>query len=135
MGMVQWGKDLSVNVAEIDRQHQQLIQMINTLDDAMRKGKGKEALGQIVDGLIRYTGTHFSTEEKYFDRFGYPDASPHKKTHADFVGKVSVFREGFGKGQLGLSIEIMNFLSDWLKTHIMGSDKKYGPFLNSKGLK
>jgi len=29
----------------------------------------------------------------------------------------------------------MNFLSDWLKTHIVGSDKKYGPFFNSKGLK
>jgi hypothetical protein len=40
-----------------------------------------------------------------------------------------------GKSQLGLSIEALNFLSDWWKTHIGGSDKKYGPFLNSRGLK
>lgn len=28
----------------------------------------------------------------------------------------------------------MNFLSDWLKKHIKGSDKEYGPFLNENGL-
>jgi hemerythrin len=28
----------------------------------------------------------------------------------------------------------MEFLREWLKTHIAGSDKKYGPYFNSKGL-
>ena len=33
-----------------------------------------------------------------------------------------------------ISIEVMNFLKDWLSNHILGSDKRYGPFLNGKGL-
>ncbi len=28
----------------------------------------------------------------------------------------------------------MAFLKDWLQDHIMGSDKKYAPFLNGKGV-
>ena len=135
MGMIQWDSTFSVNVVEIDRQHQKLVQMINGLDDAMRQGKGKDVLGKVIDGLIGYTRTHFATEEKYFDQFGYPDSDNHKKEHAEFVKKVSEFREKFEKGQIGLSIQIMNFLSDWLRTHIMGVDKKYGPFLNEKGLR
>ena len=135
MALIEWTDSLSVNVAEIDRQHKKLIAMINDLNDAMRQGQGKDVAGKIINGLISYTETHFSTEEKYFDRFGYPEADGHKKEHAAFVQKVSEFNNGFEKGKLGLSIELMRFLSDWIKNHIMIVDKKYGPFFNEKGLK
>jgi hemerythrin len=135
MDLIQWTNSLSVNVAEIDQQHQRLIQMMNDLDNAMRQGKGKETVGKIIQGMITYTGTHFATEEKYFDRFGYPDAASHKKNHADFVKKAKEVKQKFDQGQLGLPIEVMTFLSDWLGSHIKGLDKQYGPFFNAKGLK
>jgi len=28
----------------------------------------------------------------------------------------------------------MVFLKDWLFQHILGSDKKYGPYLNERGI-
>ncbi|MBI5605035.1 MAG: hemerythrin family protein [Deltaproteobacteria bacterium] len=117
------------------RGHQKLVGIINDLNDAMRQGKGKDILGKIVNGLVSYAGTHFATEEKYFDKFRYPEADTHKQEHSDFVKKVSEFKDGFGKGKIGLSITVMNFLSDWLQNHIKSVDKKYGPFFNEKGLK
>lgn len=135
MALIQWDNSLSVNIVEIDRQHQKLVGMINELDDAMRQGKGKDALGKIVNGLVAYAGTHFKTEENYFDRFGYPDTNNHKKEHSAFTAKVSKFKDGFTKGEFGLSIEVMNFMSDWLRGHIKGADKKYAPFFIANGLK
>jgi hemerythrin len=134
MPLIDWSAELSVNVAEIDKQHQKLIGMINALNGAMRPGKGKDVLGGIIDELIEYTKAHFSMEERYFDEFMYPGAHAHKREHLEFVKKVSEFRSNFQQGKLGLSIEVMDFLSDWLKKHIMGTDKKYGPFFNEKGL-
>jgi len=32
-------------------------------------------------------------------------------------------------------MEVLNFLRKWLLNHIQGSDKKYGPHLNAKGIK
>jgi hemerythrin len=135
MGLIKWDDSLSVNVAKIDQQHQKLVLMINELHDAMKQGKGKEVLGKIVNGLISYTATHFKTEEDYFNQFGYPETDSHKKEHIAFVQKVSEFKDGFEKGKLSLSIEVMNFLSDWLQNHIKGTDKKYSQFFNGKGLK
>ena len=43
MAIIQWNDSLSVNVVEIDKQHQKLVAMINDLNDAMRQGKGKDA--------------------------------------------------------------------------------------------
>lgn len=135
MGLIKWDDSFSVKVTEIDQQHQKLILMINDLNDAMKQGKGKEILGKIVNELATYATTHFKTEEKYFDQFAYPDTSTHKKTHAAFVQNVSDFKRGFDNGKLSLSIEVMNFLGDWLQNHIKGTDKKYSQFFNEKGLK
>lgn len=135
MAMMTWNDNLSVKVAEIDQQHKRLIAMINELNDAMKVGKGKDVLEKIVSSLITYTATHFKTEEKYFTLYRYPDAENHKKEHVAFVQKVSNFKEGLEKGKMSLTIEVINFLSDWLKNHIMGTDKKYSQFFNEKGLK
>lgn len=134
MALIEWRADLSVEVAEIDRQHQKLVAMINDLHQAMSEGKGKERLGDIVNDLVSYTNVHFKTEENYFAKFGYPDTAAHKKEHAAFVVKVSEFKSGFENGELSLTLEVMQFLSKWLRTHIKGTDKKYTQFFNDKGL-
>src|SRR5665647_697844 len=99
MPLIQWTSILSVNVAEIDQQHQKLIALINNLNDAMRKGKGKESLAEIIDELSNYAANHFAFEEKYFDKFGYPAATSHKLEHTNFVKKVSEFKNGFDGGR------------------------------------
>jgi hemerythrin len=126
---------LSVNVAIIDTQHQKLVKMINELNDAMRVGKSKDVLGGIVQGLVAYAGVHFSTEERYFEQFQYPDTDAHKAEHSAFAAKASGFSQQYQQGKIGLSIELLDFLSDWLGTHIKGVDKKYSAFFNANGLK
>lgn len=135
MALIQWNASLSVNIAEIDTQHQRLVAMINELNDAMVQGRGKDVIGKIIGGLATYTATHFATEERHFDRYGYPATATHKQEHRDFTTKVGEFKQGFDEGRLGLSVSVMNFLSDWLRSHIKGSDMQYSPFLNAKGLK
>ena len=134
MALITWDNNLSVEVAEIDEQHRNLITMINQLHDAMRQGKGKAVLQSVLDELISYTGSHFATEERYFDKYGYSEAREHISEHAAFVRKVSDFKEGFESGKFGVSIEVMSFLSDWLKNHIKGSDKRYTMLFNERGL-
>ena len=135
MAFIQWNDSLSVGVAEIDKQHQKLVQMINDLHDAMRQAKGNTVLGPLVSGLIDYAGTHFKSEERYFTRFAYPDTDAHKRAHADFVAKVLDFKVKFEANTIGLSMDVMTFLSNWLQAHIKGEDKKYTACFNANGLK
>lgn len=135
MALIQWDDSLSIDVAVIDTQHRKLIDIINGLHEAMTQGKGKEVVEKVLNELISYTKTHFSTEERYFAQFGYADAPNHMKNHAEFIGKVADFKEKFDAGKLGISLEIMNFLSSWLQKHIKGTDKQYVQLFHAKGLK
>lgn len=135
MALIKWNNSLSVGVTEIDQQHIQLISLINELNSAMQQRKGKDVLGKTLESLANYTITHFKTEEKYFALYRYPATASHKEEHAAFVNKISELQEKFDRGTMTLSIDLMNFLGDWLKKHINGTDKKYSAFFNEKGLK
>lgn len=135
MALIQWSRTYSVQINEIDQQHQRLVQMINELYDAMKAGKGKVVVGKIIDGLVNYTQSHFAVEERYFEKFNYAEAAVHKREHAAFVKKAGDFRAGFNSGQMGLSMQILDFLSDWLRDHIQGSDKKYAAVFLQNGVK
>lgn len=131
---MKWSDDLSVGVDEINAQHQRLIELINTLHDAMIAKQGKTAVSGIIDELAAYTVTHFKTEERYMEQFHYPGYLSHKREHESFVEKVGSFQNDFNAGKLGLSIEIMNFLRDWVSNHIKGTDKKYTETFKKNGL-
>ena len=134
MTLITWNEHLSVKVAELDQQHQKLIGIINDLTDAIKQGKGNAVVGEIVKALIDYAKIHFETEEKYFRQLGYPQASDHMKEHEEFVLKVTGF-ETTPKGRFSLSVQVLQFLGDWLIKHIMGTDKAYSEFFNAKGLR
>lgn len=134
MALIVWSDDLSVKVGKSDEQHKVLINLINDLHDAMLKGKSKEIISDILKSLVDYTVVHFTEEEELLAKYEYPDLPIQKKAHAAFVKRISEFQEGYKKEKFGLSIEIMDFLSDWLRNHINGIDKNYSAYMNSKGV-
>lgn len=131
---MKWSDDLSVQVSEIDMQHQRLIELINKLHEAMLQKQAKQVVSQIIDELAAYTVYHFQTEEKYMQKFSYAGFMSHKHEHGSFVDKVDSFQKEYEGGKLGLSLEIMNFLKDWVTNHIMGTDKKYSETFRKNGL-
>jgi len=130
-----WDEKFSVNIGEIDSQHKKLFALINELFDGMRAGRGKDILGAVLSDLIAYTVYHFNTEERIFQQYGYPERIKHKQEHDELTRKAKELKADFEGGNRMISIEVMNFLRDWLNVHILQEDKKYVPFLTSKGVK
>jgi hemerythrin len=134
MPIMSWTDAYSTGMAEIDQQHKKLIALINSLNDAMAAGQGKAVLGKILDELVNYCASHFAMEEKLFDTHGYPEAAEHKEKHRKMTSKVLTLQTQFKQGKALMTIEVMEFLHQWLDKHILGTDKQYVPFLSSKGV-
>jgi len=134
MPIMTWIDSYSTGIAASDQQHKKLIELINTLHDAMAQGQAKAVLGKILGELVAYCASHFAMEEKLFDTHGYPDAAAHKEKHQKMTAKVIALQQQFEQGKAMMTMEVMDFLQQWLDKHILGTDKKYGPFLNSKGV-
>ena len=136
MPLMNWTDKLAVGVTVLDNDHKKLIVMVNQLFDGIQSGHGKESVGKILDGLIAYTKVHFGNEERYFAQTGYPAAPAHKQEHDDLTRQVVSVQQKYRAGTTNvLSLEVLNFLKNWLVKHIQGSDQKYGPYLNAKGIR
>ena len=136
MPLMTWTEKMSVGVVVLDNDHKKLVEMLNNLFDAMQAGKGRDALGKILDGLVAYTVEHFKREEQLFAQTGYPDAAAHKAQHEDLCKQAVAIQQKYKSGATTtLSLEVLNFLKNWLVNHIQGTDKKYTAHLNLKGVK
>ena len=130
-----WNEKYSVHIREIDEQHKKLVSLVNELFEAMQAGKGKDVLGKVLSGLVTYTKSHFATEERLMRDHGYDEYLVHKQVHDSLTKKVLELNAQFQSGQTALTIQVSNFLKDWLTNHILGTDKKYSALLNRKGVK
>lgn len=134
MGLITWDDDYSVGIAEVDTQHRKLVGLVNDLHDAMSVGKGRSVLSSVLTELVEYTAYHFKTEEDLFEQFDYPDRAEHKRLHDELTAKAVKLKESYDQGNQMITIEVMVFLSDWLRVHILQEDKQYSAFLTSKGV-
>lgn len=134
MALFDWQDKFSVNIKEMDHQHLRLVEMINELYRALLSNNPDEFLGEMLHRLVEYAAVHFQKEEELLEKYRFPELDSHKKEHEAFVEKIIDYHKQFKAGTLTLSVEIVNFLKSWLKDHIIGIDKKYGPFLNEKGV-
>jgi hemerythrin len=134
MALIEWKDSYSVKISEVDTQHKKLIGLINELHAAILSGNSKEVLAKILSEIVDYTLSHFATEEKFFDQYEYPESELHKNQHKDLVQQVAALQKKHNDGEKVLTMDVMNFLRDWLQDHIVGCDTKFGPYLNSKGV-
>ena len=123
MELIKWTDIYSIGIIEIDNQHRGLVIIINELFTHMSEGKAKENLSEIFDHLTEYTQKHFMVEETMMIKYGYQDYEQHKLEHQKFVDKLKSFKSEFNNGKVTLSLEILNFLKDWLLNHIQVTDK------------
>jgi hemerythrin len=129
-----WDDRYSVQVRELDDQHKKLFAMVQTLNSAMLEGHGKQELNNIFADLVAYTASHFASEERLMKMHGYPDFQAHHEIHAKMTNRALSLQKDFQAGKAGISLDTMKFLGDWVSKHILGTDKKYGPFFNEKGV-
>ena len=136
MNLTAWSDEFSVGIKSIDEQHKKIVNMIKTLHDALDKGKAPAVLDKIINGLLDYTGQHFTYEEELFDKYGYPDAGDHKKEHAKLDKRVLKLKAELDAGSLKIGeVLLLELLYDLLQNHILKTDKKYSAFLVGKGVK
>lgn len=132
MSLFEWRPEYSLGHESIDGQHKRLFALANDLHTAMTQGKGKGALSETLERLVAYTKTHFASEEHLMQTHHYPEYPQHKAAHDALTARVIEFQKEFEAGRVGMTIELLQFLKDWLRTHIGETDHKVAAFLKSK---
>lgn len=120
----------------MDAQHKELIRQVNELLNAMRAGKGRQVIGDVLAFLGRYAEEHFATEEALMRRHEYPGYGEHKAIHEAFKRDFGALAAEYDRSpeKLSVTIQVQRRVLDWLRNHILNTDQKMGVFLREKGV-
>jgi len=130
----EWDDSLDVGIAEINRQHKALIDLINTIDLSVKNSQSASQVTTDLVSLIDYTHEHFGYEEALFAGHGYPETQQHKQTHITLLKQLDDYKQQLQSGEKIDYSSLMVFLTQWLKRHIRHSDQDYAVFLRKKGV-
>ena len=129
---VQWDDCYSVGIDVLDKQHKDLFEFTNALYAGCRRGEtaAREHFIDTLHATVDYVTVHFSTEERMMDKIQYPDTAKHKREHTDFVKKVMEAQKELEEGKRGGAIKFVQFLRDWIVSHIAVCDKNMAEYFN-----
>lgn len=130
-----WTEAYSVNIAVLDEQHRKLFATVNELDAALRAGRGSAVMNSVLQKLVNYATEHFAAEESLMARHDFPGLFTHQIQHALFRRKIDELLADYQAGKSGVPVSLMLFMQDWLKQHVLKTDKLYSAFLNARGVR
>jgi hemerythrin len=122
-----WKAEYSVQIPEIDREHQGLVDGVTAIE---RARSGDETQNSCIAKLIYSTRAHFTLEETLMRIMGYSDIDAHIKGHKKFLEDL----KGLEKESLAgpLPQESLARLRAWLEDHFVSDDRQYASMLSKE---
>ncbi|MBQ4331211.1 MAG: hemerythrin family protein [Spirochaetaceae bacterium] len=128
---IKWEKKYELGIPLIDKQHRHLVELCNKLRRDLKDFSSQEgidwhvSLANTLKELASYTQEHFSTEEKLMKACNYMDYDIHRSQHIKFVEQVTKQLMTFDLATLQEAYSLLDFLRDWILSHVACEDKLY----------
>jgi hemerythrin len=129
MAIIKWKQVYETGVVLMDKEHQELVQQINVLFEAVRDKRGKEVYADVVAMLESYVREHFAHEEKLMQEYQFPGFAEHQQEHQNLMAAVQQLTSDHAAKDENAARKLLNFLRIWLLEHIVKVDKEYGSFI------
>lgn len=129
MELIHWTPDMNLGIEIIDGQHRQIADYHNRLHQARSKGT-RQVVGEVLDGLVEYTQSHFSFEEAVMAAAGFRLLATHRSRHEQFVHRLGEYLHRFALGE-EVAAEVQDTIKKWLLNHIKREDREYAVSVRS----
>ena len=127
---LKWRKEYTVGIFQIDKQHKEIIALINGLsrlcviDDEQSYGTFKLMLLSVME----YFGDHFWHEEKHMLEKKYPEYLLHKEEHRQMLQVIREMAQKIGIDKRITIKSIVEYLNKWYTSHMLGYDREMGEY-------
>ncbi|WP_291653755.1 bacteriohemerythrin [Clostridium sp.] len=132
--MGSWSEKFSVNIEVIDNQHKELFDILDSCYELLLKNHDDDKYDKIIailEQLKDYTIYHFKTEEEFMRKNRYSKFLSHKFAHDSFMEQINCFDiYSIDIDQKQYINNILDVVSNWIKVHILETDKNIHKYLN-----
>jgi methyl-accepting chemotaxis protein/hemerythrin len=129
MSDLEWKDEYLLGIPAIDLQHRRIFDRIMIIAGGSTRHDTLLAEFAMVQ-LLSLLHEHFSLEEEMMRSLCYPGLERHIEEHRQFHSTVSDWAHTFLRVKGGTSREAIKIAQEWLREHIMVSDRHYVDFFS-----
>lgn len=130
---VRWGEHMSVGVAELDADHENIIIALNELVAAHDRHLGRDAIDALFGQLMQVVLSHFAREERAMADCDYDGLAYHASEHRRIHERLLEIQEHeLHAEEATVRAEVREFLTNWLYGHVLVDDFAYRGCFNSQ---
>lgn len=116
-----------IGVDRIDEEHRELIRMLGEIHHVIAYDKAADKHDRIIEALKTlqaHVKTHFRDEEAYMESIRYAGLEVHRLAHDALATRLELMNmDGFDRTDEDELAEFVEFLTEWIATHIMQMDR------------
>ena len=130
MQLIEWDNTYELGIQAIDNHHRKLIELLNKSYDLLLLSTDRAEMQLILYELAEYADYHFDAEERLMNEVSYKGLMPHIAKHNNFKNQITDLLQDYFSKSPNVNTDIILFLSDWLKKHILKDDRKFTIYLS-----
>jgi hemerythrin len=120
-------------LAEIDREHQLQIALVDAFERAAGANERAEA-GRILEQMAVLSKMHFLAEELVMQLHQYPAYEEHASEHADLLKEMHRLVKQNAAGKLDITLDLAERLRHTLANHLRGTDYALSAYMREEGI-
>lgn len=127
MAPIEWKDNYSVGVASVDHEHQELIDLVNRIEQALTSQEPPERTRAIFGDLFRAISSHFALEERFMRQHGYDQTPDHKADHERLLDELRDLMDDYESDPaLGVdsAASLVAKVGDWFANHFKTHDAR-----------
>lgn len=129
---LEWNENLSVDNADIDREHRKFIDLVNDLNRSIADREDLPEIRNKMQLLLEDGKRHFAHEEKILKQHNYPEITQHAQEHRAIIENFDTIMD---------SLDEHTTMFQWVAAglrvkaaligHLLGTDMQYRDHLHS----
>ena len=129
--VVKWINRLKFGIPVIDKVHEEMLNMLNSLIKAAIFGEFNK-LDKLVNELYDHTlNKHFKVEEDLMIKYGYPNYVEHKRVHEMYIEVLEEMKEYINRGEYKEFLTDILLLLESYLGYLEGEDHNTAIYLKS----
>ena len=124
MTLIEWKDQYSLGVAEVDHEHRELVELINTLYENLSQTNSEIAVADFLGELYARIAAHFALEEKIMRDSEYDEYEDHKADHERLLDGIRDLMDDY---EDGVYVDVERFgkdLDEWFTEHFRTRDAR-----------
>jgi len=134
MPLIEWQDEFKIGIPSIDHEHQELIELINTLHARLSGDATAEEISHFLGEVDAQIAAHFALEERTLRDMKYDQYADHKADHERLLEDIRDIADAFDAGvYMDYSSRLGEHLKLWFSEHFRTRDARLHRFVATHG--